>query len=189
MNANIPNLILLRDWLVENKDNVKLHMMYYRMESLDSGCSTSFISKTDCGTVGCLLGWAPTVDGLEPVKEDYMTSYEELGRILNFPRYSKRVFGINLQTSLGDFLFSSAWTGINNTAEGAVKRLTYIIDNFNTLKYFNNFEYSSEIDGMVLYPNDTHIRDWVDPNSKIGLKIDRIIQIEEGKWENSLKIR
>lgn len=84
------NLIKLANYIEMNVPQEKLDMRYCR--------ERAFKSLNDCGTSGCALGWAPFVEGLEPIEEDC----NRVSRCLNFWQYSQRVFpalGNNMSSS------------------------------------------------------------------------------------------
>ncbi len=74
------NLIKLANYIEMNVPQEKLDMSSFRAKF--------FINKHDCGTSGCALGWAPFVEGLEPVESDFDGPYVGL----DFWQYSERVF-------------------------------------------------------------------------------------------------
>ena len=122
-----------------------------------------FISLSDCGSVGCGLGWAPFVKGLEPIEErDYhpRTSGDDVfGGHLNFEAYSTRLF--KLTDAEWDFLFTNEWSEFDDTVEGAVDRIKYLIkyDMDSLSGYTEAFDkyQATELDVMIYsrhYGND-----------------------------------
>jgi len=85
---NEKNLVKLSKYIFEMIADEKFNLKNFR--SICDVASCNFKSKEDCGTVGCALGWAPFVKGLEFVESDFCRT-----GILNFYKYSNRVFEIN----------------------------------------------------------------------------------------------
>lgn len=69
---------------------------------------------TDCGTAGCAVGWAPFF-GIEksPMEEWYS--------------FCRRSFGVSMTTQNGIFLFGTEWYGVDNSKNGAAKRIIYAL--------------------------------------------------------------
>jgi len=117
---NIDNLKLLRDGLKKLMDEgvvtqETFDMEYYR--SNERGKSIAgFYSLENCGTIGCLMGWAPFVEGLE------------FNETMTWTGYVSQKFSFNYDTDhefdeVFAFLFSSKWSEYDNTPEGALARL------------------------------------------------------------------
>jgi len=98
-------------------------MRYFR--SGDPNHLNHFFSIHDCGTVGCFLGWAPFIEGLETKEIDF----SNVTRNLYFDDYHLRVFGIkgNFDDLVFGFLFSGEWEYYDNTPEGALARLDVLL--------------------------------------------------------------
>lgn len=150
----LEKLILLRNWLEANKNDINLNMGSYRQGK--DGNSVAFVSHHNCGTVGCVLGWSPFVKGLEPIEDDYVRSF---GKHVDFLAYSDRVFNIEAGSNIWNFLFSANWKSINNTTEGAINRLTYVIDNFDSIEYFEDH---TPFSTFLCFPQGTSLTDWED---------------------------
>ena len=101
MNKN--NFKKLRDHLRDNVTDDEFRMNHYRMERTKHGflLAVDFIDYDNCGTVGCALGHAPFVPGLEPIESDFLYPYDT--KRLSFLLYGMRVFDIN--KDVFDFLF------------------------------------------------------------------------------------
>ena len=80
-----------------------------------------------CGTVGCVLGWSATFKGLEPIDSEYVYDDDDDEGRFSYYRYSVRVFETN--PSQWHWCFSHRWASVDNTVEGAIKRINYLIDN------------------------------------------------------------
>jgi hypothetical protein len=136
MKMNIDNLKLARQGFIDNYDRIAPHfnMKYFRFDELGEWCE--FRSKTDCGTVGCALGWCPLlgITELEPIKEDYKKDCLADCLVMDFWDYSKRVMGLDIDTDEWDFLFSGTWADNSfkkpeNTLDDFIARLDYFIEN------------------------------------------------------------
>jgi hypothetical protein len=129
MNETKKNLKILLLHLVKNYDRINNHfdMKYYRS---NEGKNTAYYNSTDCGTVGCLLGFVP--ECIPVVESDYNS------KKLYFYGYATRVFK-SLTDEQCDFLFSSQWKEKDNTLQGAIARLKYFLDNsfFDYSDYLN----------------------------------------------------
>jgi hypothetical protein len=127
---NIENLKLARQGFIDNYDRIapNFDLKYFRRDKYGEPCG--FESKTDCGEVGCALGWCPLlgVPELEPIEDDYFVNT----RGLDFSGYSERVFG--LDDHGWDFLFGVIWEHKSfkkpkNTLDDFIARLDYFIEN------------------------------------------------------------
>jgi len=119
---NKSNLVKLAKFILSEVDDGKFDMETFRT-NYDSS-EVEFYSKKDCGTIGCALGWAPFVPGLENLPED-----GDEYKALSFIKYSKRVFGVDFKSvkSTWSFLFSDEWSFIDNSREGFVKRVLFLL--------------------------------------------------------------
>jgi len=117
---NKENLVKLAKSILEKVTDDQFNMESFR--SIGGGDPCDFKSKNDCGTIGCALGWAPFVKGLEVVEGDFDCFGE-----LCFYVYSKRVFGV-IKTPQWGFLFNGCWCDADNTREGFVKRVIYLLE-------------------------------------------------------------
>lgn len=86
-----------------------------------------YMSRSKCGSVGCALGWAPTIPTLEPVHEDFRQIPHSSRGELSFTKYSKRIF--DLSDAEWDWCFSCGWTYYDDTPTGAADRIDYLLDN------------------------------------------------------------
>ena len=122
----IKNLKLLRDHIRDKVTDEQFDMHKYRTD--ENRNIILFRSKDDCGTIGCALGWAPFVKGLEPIEEDFYNGN------LDFNIYSERIFPAIETDDYDDkyyiawaFIFNAEWKDYDNTREGFVKRVNYLI--------------------------------------------------------------
>lgn len=139
---NLKKLKELRDGLQELVDDGTVadhnfNMNHYRSDS--DGGYEDFISKKDCGTAGCVLGWMPFIKGLEVNKEKDIFLYG--GSDTNFVAYAERVLGMSYGNRIDhqyeneemvnkwDFLFSGEWSDHDNTVDGAIARIDTFLDN------------------------------------------------------------
>lgn len=120
------NLLKLAAYLfdVENL-KARFDMWKYCDHFLTQECSTN------CGSVGCAIGHGPYAGVKKYGRED-------------FAEYCQRVFKID-QSDKSDeekrvnwiFLFDSYWRNIDNSSEGAAKRILYFLDNNRCLPVIN----------------------------------------------------
>jgi hypothetical protein len=129
---NIDNLKLARQGFIDNYDRIAPHfdMEYFRSDELGEFCV--FKSKSDCGAIGCALGWCPLmgIPELEPIESDCI-AYDGS---LDFLDYSERVFGLYADSDEWDFLFDGDWMDMSfkkqkNTLDDFMARLDYFIEN------------------------------------------------------------
>jgi len=103
---NKDNLVKLAKYILSEVSDEQFNMKHFRSDEGDS--LKKFYSPNDCGTVGCALGWAPFVKGLEVVDSDIYKN-----GALDFEIYSKRVFGTE-RVSNWQFLFGGYWSNTDN---------------------------------------------------------------------------
>ena len=97
---------------------------------------------TSCGTVGCVVGWAATFEGLEPVDDDCGRYSDKL----IYTKYSERVF--NVESYEWNWCFGD-WVYIDNSIDGAIKRINYLVDNDGVPENFKNaYEFKDEYNKM-----------------------------------------
>ena len=122
---NKQNLLKLADFLENNVTQEMFNMDSYRMH--ENGACTQFYSKTECGTVGCALGWSPLIEGLEFTDAEYNVNSKDY----SFYNYCDRVFNLddnsNYRSPQWDFLFSAEWTKFDNTPKGAANRIKFLV--------------------------------------------------------------
>jgi hypothetical protein len=119
------NLRLLLMHLNENYKRISdaFDMHHYRSDKDEY--AKKYYNKDDCGSIGCLLGYAP--ECLPAIEADYFADC--LGvKSLQFSRYGERIFPELNQGEL-NFLFSSDWANHDNTLQGAINRITHFLDN------------------------------------------------------------
>lgn len=77
--------------------------------------------RYECGTVACAVGHGPGA-GVMPTLQDG-----------SWPNYAARVFGANSDPARGEdtlvhtWCFHGQWADIDNTPDGAAKRITYML--------------------------------------------------------------
>lgn len=120
MSINFNNLSKLANFLEANVTNEQFSMDHFR-----AGGNGETIpgTKEHCGTIGCALGWGPWVKGLEVKAIDL----HNLAEAVSWSRYSSRVLGVSFSDNEWDFMFSGSWVHVDNTVEGAIARIKYII--------------------------------------------------------------
>ena len=87
--TTIHNLRKLADYIEAEVPQEKLDMRAFRKTS--DGDFAFFENHTKCGTSGCALGWAPFVEGLEPVEDDFSVNPLFSRSALNWDEYSQRI--------------------------------------------------------------------------------------------------
>ena len=121
---NKKNLLKLAAFL-EKLPQAKFDMLSYRLTK--GMTATNFYSLDNCGTIGCAMGYAPFVKGLEVEEEDFYKS------ALDFNNYCRRIFRIDIdycgKKSRWKFIFSYQWRNADNTPQGAAKRIRYLVKN------------------------------------------------------------
>lgn len=122
---NVKNLKKLRKYLAENITQKKFDMLDYRGRH-----NHSIISFRNCGSVGCMVGWLPFA-----LRENNQSTFNNYKNIFtkgfDWDNYLKYKTNIELDSELGEFLFDSEWAEYDNTLEGALGRLDFVIDNPN----------------------------------------------------------
>lgn len=152
---NKQNIMLLAKHIYNNVTQEQFNMQHFRVNS--SGNTCDFISITDCGTVGCALGHAPFITGLETSLEEYYSN-----GTLAFLKYCERVFDIEIYSTEWDWLFDDKWTYIDNTPKGFAKRVFFSlesgipegfiiseIDYYETQEYVKYFEENKGHESMT----------------------------------------
>jgi len=130
VSINLENLRKLRNGIKRRILNGTINqdtfdMTWFRQRLMGGG-EQNFYDKNNCGTVGCVLGWAPMIKGLEYKLKDFGKYYQNSNE-LSFNAYCERVFNIDSNSNLWDFLFDGDWTDYDNTPEGAVARMDLIL--------------------------------------------------------------
>lgn len=100
----LANLTKLADFIENEVKDEQFDMSWYRQtfdKKRDRVVLCQFISKNDCGTVGCALGWGPWV--VPPIFEDFRSGE------LAWDRYCDNHF-FDDHSDDYDYLFSSSWT-------------------------------------------------------------------------------
>lgn len=119
---NIENLKVYYNWCLDNL--LELPAKAFDMKYYTNGDLEAKDPENLCGTSCCLLGHAPKFFGVDE-NDFHHNSCQEF----DYLYFSKRVFGVywDLSERL-DFVFSSDWSAIDNSVEGALKRLKYVLD-------------------------------------------------------------
>lgn len=115
---NRDNLKKLADYLLSGNLKSEFNMLHYADENNNG---SNEIGKLTCGVVGCAVGHGPYA-GIEK------HSYE------CWDSYVIRVFGA--ESAMFSWCFSSDWTGVDNTPEGAAKRILYTLEHGVPLDYY-----------------------------------------------------
>lgn len=109
--AKRKNLQLLADYLSSEKLDAKFNMAQY-CEIQRSGGD----EETDCGSVGCAIGHGPYA-GIHKSEHESWRDYGN--RCFITDDFSKSCF---------TFLFSADWWSVDNTPQGAARRIDYVIE-------------------------------------------------------------
>jgi len=128
---NTGNLIKLSKFILKNIKDEQFSMKWFRSNHTDNG--VEFYTKEYCGTVGCALGWAPFVPGLEAIGSDWGDVWA--------------------------FLFDGSWLKEDNTRGGFIKRVIYFLEGGKDLSITKNHPYRkineniqisfSDVDGCI----------------------------------------
>lgn len=71
--------------------------------------------ETDCGSVGCAKGHGPHA-GIPKLENE------------RWSQYALRAFGLDIKTSLWDWVFHMRWAEVDQSPEGAAKRIIYLLE-------------------------------------------------------------
>jgi len=126
---NVTNLKKLRNYLEKHVTQDKFDMESFRRKNLDENTVCDFTTKNKCGTIGCALGWAPFVKGLEPEPVEFYPGGFFGIPTLDFYQYSQRLFNTADGSDTWSFLFCGEWKDYDNSVEGVVGRMDIIIKN------------------------------------------------------------
>ena len=102
-----------------NRTNLEILADYLESENLKAGFSMEKYSeagaeyKPVCGSVGCAIGHGPHAGIPKNASESW-------------DAYETRVFGLELD--VWRWCFSSRWTQIDDTPQGAAKRIRYLLE-------------------------------------------------------------
>jgi len=146
--VKVPEEVLERfqkivDWVKENVAPEDFDMLYFRARKRDDVVlegstlklivDAPFVNKENCGSVGCLLGWAPFIEGLEPPLDCFkqeLPTYRSTVKPppeLNFRYYQQWISDNNY--AAGVFMFDPDWGATEvgmGTIEDAEKRVEYL---------------------------------------------------------------
>lgn len=103
---NRENLKKLADYLLGGKLKAAFNMEYYAEHNG---------SSTECGSLGCAIGHGP-----------YTGLYKLLAE--SWEGYAGRVFNIYSSSPEWEWCFSYYWMYVDNTPEGAAKRILYLLE-------------------------------------------------------------
>lgn len=129
------NLKKLATYLLSGKLKADFDMRYF---SNDISISTrAGIYDPTCGSIGCAIGHGPYA-GIPKIDE----AWDE---------YAERVFGVESHPScpthrIFGWLFGSKWTDIDNTPEGAAKRIIYYLKH-------EDIPYTENLHDTAIYKN------------------------------------
>ena len=89
---------------------------HFDMEVFSDSCPGGLSMETICGTVGCAAGHGP-----------YAGIPKEEGE--EWPDYIDRQFGFSDYDFNHSWCFDGGWRHVDNTPEGAAKRILWLLDN------------------------------------------------------------
>jgi hypothetical protein len=110
MNTKKENRAVLVNYLTSGKPLAEFDMQWYS----DTGAEWDDIWEENCGSVGCVVGHS-TLIGFTKLRNE------------NYFEYALRLFCDKRQDF--EWLFGAGWHLVDNTMEGAAKRILYL-DNF-----------------------------------------------------------
>ena len=116
--VKIENLLKMADYIE------KIPQKVFDMEIFRSGND----EKHNCDSIGCIIGHCVILDSLSniPYDCDYHSNGE---KSIDFHKWCREYTGIHFSSYSGLYLFSSEWSNIDNTPEGAAKRIRYFVKN------------------------------------------------------------
>lgn len=134
LTPNYKNLAVLHNWLLENRDWLKSR---YRMGvwlckvGEDHRIREIRPVPTDKPDLGSVFGWGSWsgVDALKPEEGDYHPERLAGVPILRWPVYIARVYGLTLAMNERNWIECSQWERRDNTLDGGIARIRYVIDN------------------------------------------------------------
>ncbi len=129
-----------------NKKNLKL--LVKGLKTLNPSQFDMGDFMNDCKTVGCVVGWSATFKGLEPIDSNNYHFANYYGYDYYYD-YSKRLF--KLDHSQWEWCFSGDWKDIDNTIEGAIKRIYYLVENGDAPENFENAYYFEDEYRKIFY--------------------------------------
>ncbi len=106
---NRANLTMLADYLESEKLRARFHMGQFQ-----DGDIISWRDALDCGTVGCAVGHGPYAGIPKTTSEGWGA-------------YSMRVFIPSKSDDAWMFCFDDVWAHIDNSPQGAAKRIRYLL--------------------------------------------------------------
>ena len=124
---NVKNLAKLGKYLSSlPEDYQDFGMQYFVDGTSERQDDHAHIAK--CGTAACAVGHGPRA-GIKPKKgEDWM-------------EYSSRAFGLNTELLhemyLWEWMFGSDWSRVDDTPQGAARRIACVIDSSCTVHHYN----------------------------------------------------
>lgn len=124
---HLNNLAKLADFLETQIEDSRFRISHFRQKS--SGRICNFVKKTDCGSVGCAVGWAPWVVKTYP--KDFEADLVFPNGTLDFNKYARRVFGCSASDdSIGEYMFGGIWSGhdIGRTRKATIKRIRSVVE-------------------------------------------------------------
>lgn len=99
-----------------------------------------FDQEPECKSIGCVIGHCTILD-----KDNILANHiGVLGR-LKFTEWSEEFTGLSHLSYKWDWCFSSLWASVDNTVEGARKRILYLLDKGRVPEGFDPYDIYPEI--------------------------------------------
>lgn len=91
-----------------------------------------------CNTCGCVLGHAATFPEFKITEQDiyeFMNDYP-----FAWQKFTEKYFGIEVDSFVWTWLFSTDWSEVDNTLQGAIRRINYFIQNGMPENFIRDFD-------------------------------------------------
>ena len=76
----------------------------------------------ECKSVGCVIGHCVVLDKWEDV-------YKDSGGEIDYLQWSEKFTGLPSSSSEWDWCFSGRWSSVDNTVDGAIARIIWLLEN------------------------------------------------------------
>lgn len=123
---NIANLEKLRDHLAAlptDYQHFDMSTFYGHLgDNGDFSCQPSDVKPPACGTVACAVGHGPLI-GIKAKEHEFWEDYN----FRAFGLYITCEHGVKEEDDRWEWCFCSKWSDKDNTAQGAAKRIDYIL--------------------------------------------------------------
>lgn len=120
---NYRHLAMLHNYLLENRRRL---LSQYRLNQWLDESDPDMIEANVFGLA--LVSGIPEFQWIAAYDWNGMTGISG-ERVKSWPRYIKRVFGIELKMSEYSWIESSQWRGLDDSLDGAIARIRFVVDN------------------------------------------------------------